>query len=90
MGSQALTLKCRKCQRGMWGKRRIIECVRKTSTPPKMTRQANTPRWKHEVRCHDCGHVFWTTHASVTDNYRAIDNCTTGAAINPILLRKRK
>ena len=66
MGACPLTLKCPSCKRGKWRYPLPVLGVRPTGrievTPHKGKRQRM--RHRGEVKCLDCGHVWWSTHPS--------------------------
>ncbi len=79
MGSQPLTLKCPKCRAGTYGHNRPRYGIKRARGEPRRVVQYRVMREQARVHCSDCGHEWWTVHASWTNNCRAIGKSQRGA-----------
>jgi len=74
MKGTPLTLKCHKCRRGMWGHGPAYRGVQPTGRcEEKVTKSKHSGHGaggsrfvghRGEVKCLDCGHVWFSTHPS--------------------------
>ena len=67
MRGAPLSMKCPACRRGMWNNPRPIKGVRPTGIIEEKPhrcgrRRGYVIRHRGQVRCLDCGHVWWSTH----------------------------